>query len=142
MGKRLLPFWHQALALGGSNGLAEVGFAGQAEFALPAFRGIQGDNVVADGQGLNIRAHFFDDGTAFVAENAGKNAFRIGTGEGERIGMANAGGDHADQHFARFGGRQRRPVRWPGADRQQKQLQHEISFVSLIIVFYSVIRSP
>ncbi len=41
-----------------------------------------------------------DDAGAFVAENRGKQALRIGARERELVGVADAGGFDLDQHFA------------------------------------------
>ena len=41
-----------------------------------------------------------DDAAAFVAQHRGKQAFRIVAAERERVGVADAGGDDAHQHFA------------------------------------------
>ncbi len=41
-----------------------------------------------------------DDAGAFVAEDGGKQAFRVGAREREFVGVANAGRLDLDQHFA------------------------------------------
>ena len=57
--------------------------------------------MVADLDAGHALADFLDDTAAFVAEDHREQAFRIGTGQRERIGVANAGGDDAHQHLAR-----------------------------------------
>jgi hypothetical protein len=94
---------HQALALGGADLLAQVGLAGFAELALAAFRGVERDHVVAHLDAGDALADGLDDAAPFMAQDAGEDAFRIGTGEGEGIGVADAGGDDAHPHFARLG---------------------------------------
>eukprot|EP00166_Cyanidium_caldarium_P005565 ctg_6843.g463 len=60
---------HQALALGGANGLAEVGLARQAEFALAAFRGVQRDHMVTHSHRGHALAHRLNHRTAFMTED-------------------------------------------------------------------------
>ncbi|MNQ95776.1 hypothetical protein D3C85_1113490 [compost metagenome] len=100
IGKTAGAVRHQALALGGAHRLTEVGLAGLAEFALAAFGGVQGDHVVADGQGGHTLAHRLDDAAAFMAEDARKHAFGILAGQGVGIGVAYAAGDDAHQYLA------------------------------------------
>jgi len=45
-------------------------------------------------------AHFNDNASAFVAQNDRKEAFRVITGQGEGICMANTRVGDLDQHFA------------------------------------------
>ncbi|MNJ24367.1 hypothetical protein D3C77_187820 [compost metagenome] len=94
---------HQPFALGGANGLAQVGLAGAAEFALAAFGGVQRDHMIADCDRRDALAHRFDDRTAFMAEDRWEDAFRVCTGERVGIGVADATGDHAKQHFTCLG---------------------------------------
>ena len=91
---------HQALALGGAHGLAEVGLAGQAEFALAALGGVERDDMVAHLQGGHALAHRFDDTATFVAQDAREHPLGILAGQGVRVGMADAGGDDAHQYLA------------------------------------------
>lgn len=93
---------HQPLALGGADLLAEVGLAGFAEFALAALGSVERDHVIADFDAGDPFADGFDDAAPLVAENAGEDPFRIFTGEGEGIGVADAGGDDAHPHLARL----------------------------------------
>ena len=91
---------HQALALGGAYGDAEIGFAAEAVFTLPAFRRVERDDVIALFQRGDAAPDIDHHARAFMAENGGEDAFRIGAGEGEFIGVANAGGLDFHQHFA------------------------------------------
>ncbi len=93
---------HQPLALGGTDLLAEVGLAGFAEFALAALGGVERDHVIAHLDAGDPFADRFDDAAPFVTENAGEDPFRILTGEGEGIGVADAGRDDAHPHLARL----------------------------------------
>ncbi len=68
---------HQALALGRTNRLAQVGLARGAEAALAAFGRVQGNNVIADGDGGDARTHLLDDCAAFVPEDRRKDTFRV-----------------------------------------------------------------
>ncbi len=94
---------HQALALGSTDRLAQVGLARQAELALAAFRGVQRDHVVAHGQRGHALAYGFDDRTAFMAKNGWEDALRVGTRQGVGVGVADTAGDHAQQHFTGLG---------------------------------------
>lgn len=94
---------HQALALGSAYGLAQVGLAREAELALAAFRGVQRDHMVAHGHRGHALAYRFDDRAAFMAEDRREDAFRVGTGQGVGIGVADTTGDHTQQHFTGLG---------------------------------------
>jgi hypothetical protein len=85
---------------GGGDGLAQIGFRRGAVFAIAAFRDVQRNDMIARLQRLHARAAFHHDATALMAEDAGKGAFRIVAGERERIGMADAAGDHFQQHLS------------------------------------------
>ncbi|MPN43710.1 hypothetical protein SDC9_191270 [bioreactor metagenome] len=93
---------HQAFALGGADRLAQVGLARQAELALAAFRGIERNHMVADSDRGHAFADRFNDAAPFVTEDGRKDPFRIGAGQGEGIGVADAGGNNAYQHFPGF----------------------------------------
>jgi hypothetical protein len=64
----------------GGDGLAQIGFGGGAVFALAAFRDVERDNVIARLQRLDAGTAFHHDAAAFMAENAGKGAFRVVAG--------------------------------------------------------------
>jgi hypothetical protein len=48
-------------------------------------------------------ADFDDDASAFMAEDDGEETFRVIAGEGECVGVADAGIGDLDQHFALLG---------------------------------------
>ena len=73
---------HQPLALGFADFPAQVGFAGQAEFALATFGGIQGNNVIADGNAGNAFTNRLYNAAAFMAKDWRKVALGILTREG------------------------------------------------------------
>ena len=91
---------HHALALRGADGGAEVGLARQAGRALPAFRRVERDDVVALLHRGDAGPDVDDDARALVAEDRGKQPFRIGARQREFVGVADAGGLDLDQHFA------------------------------------------
>jgi len=90
---------HQAAALGAADGLAEVGLARQAEFALAAFRGVEGNDVIAGFQRGHARTHVQHHARALVTEDGRESTLGVGTGQGVVVGMADAGGLDLDQHF-------------------------------------------
>ncbi|MNT35089.1 hypothetical protein D3C72_1711030 [compost metagenome] len=94
---------HQTLALSGTNGLAQVGLAGAAEFALAALGGIQRDHMIAHCNRSDAFTHRLDDGAAFVPQDRRKDTFRVRAGQGVGIGVADTAGDNAQQHFASLG---------------------------------------
>ncbi|MOA37441.1 hypothetical protein D3C78_1590310 [compost metagenome] len=105
IGKTRGAIGHQAFALGGPDGLAEVGLAREAEFALPTFSGVERDHVVADLQRRHAFADGLDDTAALMPQHRGENAFGIAAREGESVGMANASGDDANPDFTGLGRR-------------------------------------
>ena len=94
---------HQALALGGADRLAEIGFARQTEFALTAFRGVQRDDEIAGLDRGDAGADIAHDTRALMAQDRGKQALRIGARQGEGIGMADACRLDLDQHLTGLG---------------------------------------
>ena len=99
LGKSAGAVRHQALALGGSNGLAEVGFTGFAEAALAAFGGIKWNYVVSHCNAGDPGADLLDHRAALVTEDGGKETFGVFPGQRERIGVTNAGSDITHQHL-------------------------------------------
>jgi len=91
---------HQPPALRRANRLAEVRLARAAELALSALRSVQGNHMVTDGHRADARPDRLDDAAPLVTEDAREDAFGIGSGEREGIGVADAGGDDAHQHLA------------------------------------------
>ena len=103
VGKARGAIGHQALALGGPHGHAQIGFAAFAEQAFAAFGGVQRDHVVARLHAGHAFAHLDDDARAFVAEHGGKDPLGVIAAQGECIGVAHAGVRDFDEHFALFG---------------------------------------
>ena len=91
---------HQALALGGAHRRAEVGLAGGAHLAFAAFGGVKRDDVVAGLDAAHAFADRDDDARPLVTENTGEDAFRVQPVQGVGVGVADAAGDDAHQHFA------------------------------------------
>ena len=91
---------HQALALGGADGDAEIGLAAEAVFALPAFRRVERNDVIALLQRGHTLADIHHHARTLMAEDGGENAFRVAAREGEFVGMANTGGLYLHQHLA------------------------------------------
>ncbi len=96
------PVGHHALALGGANRGAQIGLAAEAAFALPAFRRVERDHVVAGFHRQHAGADFAHDAGSFMTEDGGEDSFAVETIECVGIGVANAGGLDFDQHFAGF----------------------------------------
>ena len=90
---------HQTLALRDADFLAEIGLAGGAIFAFAAFRRVERDDVIARLQRGDARPAFDNDPGAFMAENGGKDALRVGARKRELVGVANAGRLDLDQAF-------------------------------------------
>src|ERR1700753_4263879 len=82
---------HHALALGGADGGAEVGLLAEAAFALPAFRGVERNDVVAGLHRDDAGADLADDARALVTEDGGEDALAVETVERVGVGMADAG---------------------------------------------------
>lgn len=93
---------HQAFALRGAHGDAQVGFARLAEQALAAFGGVERNHMVTRLHAGHAFAHFDDDARAFVAQHGGEDAFGVVTAQREGVGVADAGVGNFDQHFARL----------------------------------------
>ena len=95
--------WHQALTLRRADLLAQVRLGVQAILAFTAFGRVERNNVIAGLQGGDPFPDFQNDSSAFVAQDRGKQSFRISARQGEFIGVADACGLHLDQHLARAG---------------------------------------
>jgi hypothetical protein len=99
-GKPAAAVRHQALALGFSDRLAQIGFARQAILALAAFRGVQRNDMIADTDRADAWACFHHHTGAFMTKDRWENTFRVSTREGKFIGMANASRLNFNQDFA------------------------------------------
>src|SRR6266566_7150726 len=93
---------HDALPLGRADGGAQIGPARQTRRALPAFRRIERNDVVALLHARHVRPDIDDDAGTLVAENGREQSFRVGPGEREFVGVTDAGSLHLDQHFGGF----------------------------------------
>ena len=91
---------HHALALGGADRRAQVGLVRQARFALPAFRRVERDHVVALAQRRHARAHVDDHAGALVPEDHREESLRVGARPRELVRVAHAAGPDLDQHLA------------------------------------------
>ncbi len=91
---------HHALALRRADRGAEIRAARQTRFALPAFRRVERDHMVAYFQRCHARARLAYDARAFVAENGREQSLRIGARQGVGVGVADAGCLNLDQHLA------------------------------------------
>ena len=63
----------------------------QAVFAFAAFRGVKRDHVIAHFKRGDTGTNFDNHTCALVAQNGRKRAFRVGTRQGEIVGVAQAG---------------------------------------------------
>ena len=97
------PVGHQALALGLADRPTEIGLARETEFALPTFRCVKGDHVVADRQRSHARPDRFDDPRSLMTQDRRKESFWIVTAQCERVGMTNTRRCEANQTFALLG---------------------------------------
>jgi hypothetical protein len=91
---------HQALALGGADGGAQVGLARETRRALPAFRRVERDDVVAGLQRGHARPDLDHDAGALMPEDSREQALGIGARKRELVGVADAGGLDLNQHLA------------------------------------------
>ena len=91
---------HEAAALGGAHRRAQIGLAGTAHFAFTAFGGVEGNDVVAGPDAGYAGADRLHNAGALVAEHAGKDALGVEAVQGVGVGVADAAGDDAHQHFA------------------------------------------
>src|SRR5690606_14080705 len=103
VGKARGAVGHQALALGGAHGHAQVGLARLAEQAFAAFGGIQGNDVVARRHTGDAFADLDDDARALVPQHGGEHAFGVIAAQGEGVGVADAGMGDPDQDLALAG---------------------------------------
>lgn len=68
---------HQSFALSLANRYTEVRFTGLAEFTLPAFSGVERNNMVTRLHTGDAFTNFNDDTGSLVAENHRENALRV-----------------------------------------------------------------
>ena len=82
---------HQPLALRRADRGAQVGLARQAAFALPAFRRVQRNDMVARAYTGHASTDFTHNACTLMPQHRGKNALAVKTIQRIRISMANAG---------------------------------------------------
>ena len=97
------PVGHDALALRGADGGAEVGLPREARLAAAALRRVERDDVVALRDRGDARADVDDHARPFVAEDHREQPLGIGARAGELVGVADAGRLDLDQHLPAFG---------------------------------------
>src|SRR6202020_136878 len=88
------------LALGGADRLAQVGLARQAEFTLPALRRVERDDEVTRLDRCHARADLADDARTLMPQNSRKQPLWVVAGQGEGVGVADAGRLDLDKHLA------------------------------------------
>src|SRR5882762_4366214 len=102
---------HHALALRDAYRLAQIGLAGETVLALPAFGGVERNNVIAFFHAGDPRARFDHYARTLVAENRREQTLGVGARAREFVGMADAGRLDLDQHLAGL-----RPLQLHGLD--------------------------
>ena len=93
---------HHALALGGADRGAEIGLVRGAAFALPAFRGVERNHMVAFRDTRHPATDIGDDAGTLMPEDRRKEPFGIGPRQGELVGVADPGRLDLDQNFLVF----------------------------------------
>uniref|UniRef100_A0A0N5A603 LigA n=1 Tax=Parastrongyloides trichosuri TaxID=131310 RepID=A0A0N5A603_PARTI len=101
VGKARGAVGHQALALRGPDRGAQVGLAALAELALAAFRRVQRDDVVADGQRGHARPHLDHHARALMAQDRGEETLAVQPVQRIGVGVADPRRLDLDQHLAR-----------------------------------------
>src|SRR6476659_7632592 len=83
---------HDALTLSHAYRLTQIGFAGNAVFALTALGHVQRNHVIAFLERCHPRPDIDNDASAFVPEHRREPTLGIRTRQRELIGMTDAGG--------------------------------------------------
>src|SRR5690606_9686163 len=94
------PVGHQALPLGGADRGVQIGVVRQARRALAAFGRVERNDVIALAYRGHARSDIDHDAGAFMAESGRDDALRVVAGQGELVGVADAGRLDLDQHLA------------------------------------------
>ena len=90
---------HQPLALRRADRGAQVGLARQAAFALPTFRRVQRNDMVARAYTGHASTDFTHNACALMPQHRRKNALAVKAIQRIRISMANARRHNLHQHF-------------------------------------------
>src|SRR5258708_4226205 len=93
---------HHALALGGADRGAEIGFLAETAFALAAFGRVKRNDMIARLDRYYAGAHLADDTGALMAQDRGKNSFAVEAVERVGIGMTDARRLDFDEDLAGF----------------------------------------
>src|ERR1700676_5413857 len=91
---------HQPLALGGTDGGAQIGFLAETAFALAAFGRVKRDHMIARLHRDDARSHLANDAGALMAEDRGKDSLAVEAVKGVGVGVADAGRLDFDQDLA------------------------------------------
>ncbi len=94
---------HQALALCGAYGGAQVGLPRQAAFALTAFRRVERNDMVARLNAGDPGPDLQNDPGAFMAQDGGEHPLRVEAVQGVGVRMTDAGGLDLHQNLAGAG---------------------------------------
>ena len=78
----------------------QIGLARETGFALPAFRRVERDDVVALSEARHARPNLDDDPRPLVPEDRRKEPLGVGPRQGVGVGMADAARLHLDEHLA------------------------------------------
>ncbi len=116
---------HHALALRCANGGAEIGLARQAGFALPAFRRVERNDVIALLDARHARPDVDDDAGTLMTQDRRKETFRIRARTREFVGVTDTGRFDLDQYFAGLRSRQAARSPRPTARLRYERQQHE-----------------
>src|SRR6185437_12515748 len=93
---------HHPLALGLPDRRAQIGLLAQAAFALPAFRRVKRDHVVARLHRTHPPPHLAHDPRPLVTEDRGEKPLAVETVQRIGIGVANPRRLDLNQHLARL----------------------------------------
>ncbi len=124
------PIGHDSLALGSANRGAEVGLARGATLALAAFGRVERNDVIALLQRAHAGPDIHDHARTLVPEDRRKQPFRVGARERVLVGVADPGGLHFDQYFARLRALKLHPLnteRLAGLERHRGTYVHDLS---------------
>src|SRR5262249_11758268 len=91
---------HDAPALRRGDRGAEIGLARETGFALPAFRRVERNDVVAFCDARNARSDIDHDARAFMTEDRWQQTLRVRARTRELVGVADARGLDFDKHLA------------------------------------------